>query len=52
MSPAAGVPEVPEVDASGLRLGIVASTWHREICDALLAGDGAGLFGDLELTAD
>ncbi len=38
MSPAAGVPEIPALDASGLRLGIVASTWHTEICDALLAG--------------
>lgn len=33
-----GVPEVGELDASGLRLGIVASSWHRTICDALLAG--------------
>jgi 6,7-dimethyl-8-ribityllumazine synthase len=33
-----GVPEVPAIDASGLRLGIVVSTWHGEICDALLAG--------------
>jgi 6,7-dimethyl-8-ribityllumazine synthase len=32
------VPEIPALDASGVRLGIVASTWHREICDALLAG--------------
>ncbi len=38
MSPAAGVPDVPPLDASGLRLAIVASTWHTEICDALLAG--------------
>jgi 6,7-dimethyl-8-ribityllumazine synthase len=38
MSPSAGVPEIPALDASGLRLGIVASTWHSEICDALLAG--------------
>ncbi len=38
MSPAAGVPEVPALDASGLRLAIVASTWHNTICDALLAG--------------
>lgn len=38
MSPAAGVPEVPVLDATGLRLAIVASTWHSEICDALLAG--------------
>ncbi len=33
-----GEPEIPALDASGLRVGIVASTWHREICDALLAG--------------
>lgn len=38
MSGGAGVPEVPALDASGVRLGIVASTWHTEICDALLAG--------------
>lgn len=38
MSPADGVPEVPPLDASGLRLALVASTWHSEICDALLAG--------------
>ncbi|MEB4210447.1 6,7-dimethyl-8-ribityllumazine synthase [Mycobacterium sp. 94-17] len=38
MSGGAGVPEVPTLDASGLRLGIVASTWHGEICDALLEG--------------
>jgi 6,7-dimethyl-8-ribityllumazine synthase len=36
MSPAAGVPDVPALDASELRLAIVASTWHAEICDALL----------------
>ena len=33
-----GEPEVAAVDASGVRLGIVASTWHSKICDALLAG--------------
>lgn len=38
MSPTAGVPDVPPLDASGLRLALVASTWHSEICDALLAG--------------
>ena len=38
MSGGAGVPEVPPLDATGLRLAIVASTWHSEICDALLAG--------------
>jgi 6,7-dimethyl-8-ribityllumazine synthase len=38
VSGGAGVPEIPALDASGVRLAIVASTWHREICDALLAG--------------
>ena len=38
MSPAAGVPDLPQVDASGLTLAIVASTWHETICDALLDG--------------
>jgi 6,7-dimethyl-8-ribityllumazine synthase len=32
------VPDVPVLDAAGVRLAIVASTWHSEICDALLAG--------------
>ena len=36
MSPAHGVPDIPELDASGVRLAIVASTWHPKICDALL----------------
>ena len=36
MSPAHGVPDMPELDASGVRLAIVASTWHQKICDALL----------------
>lgn len=34
----AGIPDVPEMDASGLSLAIVASTWHATICDALLGG--------------
>jgi len=38
VSPAAGVPDLPQVDASGLTLAIVASTWHGTICDALLDG--------------
>ena len=38
MSPAAGVPDLPQLDASGLTLAIVASTWHERICDALLDG--------------
>ncbi len=33
-----GEPGIPVLDASDVRLGIVASTWHREICDALLNG--------------
>lgn len=33
-----GEPQLPALDAAGLRLGIVASTWHGQICDALLAG--------------
>src|SRR3954451_5972455 len=38
MSGGAGVPELPHLDASGLKLAIVASTWHSVICDALLDG--------------
>ncbi len=38
MSPASGAPELPTLDATGVRLAIVASTWHTEICAALLAG--------------
>jgi 6,7-dimethyl-8-ribityllumazine synthase len=32
------VPDLPALDAAGVRLAIVASTWHARICDALLAG--------------
>ncbi|HEY0166160.1 MAG TPA: 6,7-dimethyl-8-ribityllumazine synthase [Jatrophihabitans sp.] len=32
-----GAPVVEPVDAAGLRLGIVATTWHAEITDQLLA---------------
>ncbi|MGD9621364.1 MAG: 6,7-dimethyl-8-ribityllumazine synthase [Mycolicibacterium sp.] len=38
MSGSAGVPELPTIDASGISLAIVASTWHGTICDALLEG--------------
>lgn len=38
MSGGAGVPQWSSLDASGLRLAIVASTWHPTICDALLEG--------------
>lgn len=38
MSPAHGVPDMPELDGTGIRLGIVASTWHETICEALLEG--------------
>lgn len=33
-----GVPIFELSDAQDLRLGIVASRWHTEICDALIAG--------------
>jgi len=33
-----GVPDMPALDASGIKLAIVASTWHTKICDALLDG--------------
>jgi 6,7-dimethyl-8-ribityllumazine synthase len=33
-----GVPDMPALDASGVKLAIVASTWHTTICDALLDG--------------
>src|ERR1700730_12917340 len=36
MSPAGGGPDRPLLDAAGVRLAIVASTWHLTICDALL----------------
>ena len=32
-----GAPEVRPVDAAGLTLGIVVTTWHAQITDALLA---------------
>ena len=38
----AGVPDMPAVDAAGVKLAIVASTWHTTICEALL--DGARRF--------
>ena len=38
MSGGAGVPDLPQLDASDLTLAIVASTWHPTICDALLDG--------------
>ena len=33
-----GVPDMPALDASGVKLAIVASTWHTTVCDALLDG--------------
>ncbi len=38
MSGGDGIPAVPEMDASDLRLAIVTSTWHATICNALLDG--------------
>jgi 6,7-dimethyl-8-ribityllumazine synthase len=32
------VPDLPVLDAAGVRLALIASTWHARICDALLAG--------------
>ena len=50
MSGGNGVPAVPEMDASDLKLAIVASTWHAAICNALLDGarrvaDSCGVIG-------
>lgn len=33
-----GVPDMPALDAYGIKLAIVASTWHTTVCDALLDG--------------
>jgi 6,7-dimethyl-8-ribityllumazine synthase len=33
----AGAPALPPVDAAGIRLGIVATRWHAELTDQLLA---------------
>jgi 6,7-dimethyl-8-ribityllumazine synthase len=38
MSGGAGIPDMPDIDASDVKLAIVASTWHAVICDALLDG--------------
>jgi len=38
VSGGAGVPELPKIEASELSLAIVASTWHEQICNALLDG--------------
>ncbi len=38
MSGGAGVPDLPHLDAANVKLAIVASTWHNEICEALLDG--------------
>ena len=35
-----GAPKAQPVDASGLTLGIVATTWHAELTDALLPAGG------------
>lgn len=33
-----GVPQLSVEGAGGLKLGVVASSWHAVICDALIAG--------------
>lgn len=35
---AGAIPDLPDIDASSVSLGIVVSTWHPRICDALLDG--------------
>jgi 6,7-dimethyl-8-ribityllumazine synthase len=47
-----GVPVFALSDAKDLTLGIVASRWHTEICDALIAGARrtAARFGVTEVT--
>ncbi|MGU3499024.1 6,7-dimethyl-8-ribityllumazine synthase [Mycobacterium sp. C31M] len=35
---AGAIPDLPDIDASSVSLGIVVSTWHATICDALLDG--------------
>lgn len=30
-----GLPDIAEVDASGLKVAVVTATWNREICDQL-----------------
>ncbi|MGA9376360.1 MAG: 6,7-dimethyl-8-ribityllumazine synthase [Mycobacterium sp.] len=35
---AGAIPDLPDIDASSVSLGIVVSTWHAAICDALLDG--------------
>ncbi len=32
------MPDLPQINASDVTLAIVASTWHTQICDALLDG--------------
>jgi 6,7-dimethyl-8-ribityllumazine synthase len=38
MSGGAGVPDLSHIEASDVSLAIVASTWHEQICNALLDG--------------
>ena len=47
-----GAPEAGAVDAAGLTLGIVATTWHAELTDSLLARalEGARASGVAEPT--
>lgn len=38
-----GTPAPAVVDGSGLRVGVVAATWHRDVVDGLLDGAHRGL---------
>ena len=33
-----GAPEKPALDGRGLRIGVVATRWHQQVTDALVAG--------------
>jgi 6,7-dimethyl-8-ribityllumazine synthase len=33
-----GAPSAPDLDAEGLRVAIVASSWHQQVMDGLIAG--------------
>ncbi|HEU5037175.1 MAG TPA: 6,7-dimethyl-8-ribityllumazine synthase [Nocardioides sp.] len=46
-----GAPEAETFDASGLRVAVVAASWHTQVMDGLLAGAQRAL-ADFHATAD
>jgi 6,7-dimethyl-8-ribityllumazine synthase len=40
-----GAPETPALDAAGVRIAIVASSWHENIMNSLIAGSSSYLAG-------